>query len=82
MKKTFCDLCGSGMEYSGIPHYVKGTGDMVKEYTTEGIPIEIKVSVKFEVLEAPNGEHIDICHECRMKMLDKLDIRPKPERFA
>lgn len=82
MKKTFCDLCGNWMEYSGIPHYVKGSGDVVNVKTTEGIPLEVRVSVKFEILEVPNGEHIDICHECRMKMLDKLDIRLKAEGFA
>lgn len=75
MKKIFCDLCGNEMNYAEMPKYLK-EGDYLSVTTTDGIKLDVSVCVGFEIDNVPNGVHIDVCHNCRASLLDRLDIRP------
>lgn len=77
-KKIFCDVCGGEMTYEQVPPHLKG----------QDVPVIVKghedtltfsVHVKVTPENVGNGEHVDVCGDCRAYLLDKLDTRPKEQ---
>lgn len=82
-KKIFCDVCGDEMAYEAVPPYLKGQDVPVRVKGHDG-DLEFSVHVKVIPEGVANGQHVDVCGDCRAHLLDKLDMRPKPDepRFA
>ena len=76
MKKTFCDVCGAEFSYEE-KEYRDTAG--TKTFTLIGqenkkIAVKVRLDIEAENL---NGEHIDICGDCRLYIANKLDTRPR-----
>lgn len=76
-KKIFCDVCGDEMTYDAVPTYLKHSCASVKVKGQENRELEFSVAVNISPVGIGNGEHVDICGDCRAYLLDKLDVRPK-----
>lgn len=77
-KKIFCDVCGEEMTYDAVPQYLKGQ-DEVLHIRGAHAELEFSVHVKVTPENVGNGEHVDVCGDCRAYLLDKLDTRPKEQ---
>jgi len=71
-KKFFCDGCGDEMNYSSIRPHLKGN-----EVTTDlkahgGRHLKFEVSIKFLCTNPKDGEHVDLCEDCRIHLLRKI----------
>jgi hypothetical protein len=75
-KRIFCDLCGEQMSYGDIDGHLRGEPTVVDAVGHEKRPLRFTVSVTIDS-HKNNGEHIDLCGDCRYYVLDKLDNRPK-----
>lgn len=71
-KKFFCDGCGDEMDYEAIRPHLKGNEVTVDFNAHEGRRLKFEVSVKFQCMNVRNGEHIDLCNDCRIHLLKKI----------
>ena len=79
-KKIFCDVCGNEMTYDEVPSHLKGQSTVVQVNGDGNRKLQFDVQVKIVPENAGNGEHIDVCGNCRYYLLDRLDGRPTQER--
>lgn len=74
MKKIFCDCCSREFAY--------GTRDMEPFTREKNVYVGGRLlNVKMTVISADlkNGEHADICADCRWKAVMTTDVRDKPK---
>jgi hypothetical protein len=83
MKKIFCDCCGSEFKYDDQLAAVNGKPNSARAGGTQqsgwDVVADLAISfTKVRVAGTTSGsDHVDLCGECRWKMIDKLDPRPK-----
>lgn len=77
MKKIFCDCCAKEMTYDNMGA-VSGqkVGNLMDRHG--GGYVNAPITITFDA-RAANGEHIDICRNCRWDALDKLDPRGRDD---
>ena len=81
MKKIFCDVCGNEMDYPGgsnqpIQHLF-GKDSEISVVGQGNKPYHFKLHVKLDV----DGTHVDVCADCRLFLLNKLDPRTVEEQI-
>lgn len=88
MKKTYCDCCGDEMEHGVEFRKVNGANTTVRLSGKDAL-LEAEVNINFVSMRGiagpphdkpsaqTNGIHLDVCINCRWKLIDKLDTRPK-----
>lgn len=79
-KKIFCDICGNEMDYSEIADHLKNQLVPVVVKGRGNKTLQFEVAVRVSPVGVTNGEHVDVCGECRAYLLDRLDVRPQSER--
>lgn len=75
-KKIFCDVCGDEMDYASVQPHLKADPVEVSVRGHENKPLKFEVAVRIQP-KNENGGHVDVCNDCRLHILGKLDTRPR-----
>jgi hypothetical protein len=81
MKRIFCDCCGGEFKYDEQHRIVNGKSNDMRVGHKTNLDIVGELEITFSKLRiagtVADGQHVDLCTDCRWKAIDRLDTRPK-----
>jgi hypothetical protein len=84
MKKIFCDCCGKEFQYNEETAVTSGVEQetqiqMIGSKLMQKRNMDFSINIQLHPVKGQlgNGDHIDICADCRWRAVNSLDHRPK-----